>query len=73
MLPSFQDEVVLGRASPKQLYVGITFQQASASGGSDLGVIAELALNLLAAWRCTDLLKAKPSHQLAFSRGEYSL
>ena len=41
VLPSFQDEVVLGRAPPKQLYVGITFQQASASGGLDLGVIAE--------------------------------
>ena len=53
--------------------VGTTFQQFAASDGSDLGVIAELALNLLAAWRCTDLLKAKPSHQLAFSRTEYSL
>ena len=53
--------------------VGTTFQQSAASDGSNLGVIAELALNLLAAWRCTDLLKAKPSHQLAFSRREYSL
>ena len=36
-------------------------------------VIAELALNLPAVWRCPDLLKAKHSHQLAFSRREYSL
>ena len=73
MLPSFQDEVVWGRAPPKQLYVGTTFQQSAASGGSDLGVIAERSLNFLAVWRCTDLLKAMRSYQLAFSRREYSL
>ena len=37
----FRMKLFWGRAPPKQLYVGITFQQASASGGLDLGVIAE--------------------------------